>query len=369
MLNVDKLYRVRWNTFDNANAMVEPTTFCQLNCPKCYREVGKEGSRPINIDLDIVRKEIDELKKIRNIETVTLAGGDPLLYPHIIKLVKYCRKINIKVRICTNGILLDSELLIKLRNAGTNEVLIHLDKYQGRGDENEQYAIRKRFCELFREFPEVNLGFMVMIRGVEEDNLERLASFYIANSDVIRLVSFIFTKDIRSEQVQANPNTENLEKLIVFLSARYNCSPAAYFGKKINKKIPSWLIFVPVFSDGRAIGYIDSSLYAISSKLARLIKGKHWFLTNKNTINPYTLFFGIFNLNARKILKNYTKESIDNKFSNRMNYQIITVNYGPDQTSEGWDLCDPCPDAILYDGKLVPSCLLERIKEGENIQF
>jgi len=169
--------------------------------------------------------------------------------------------------------------------------------------------------------------------------------------------------------VQNKVITEKLEELIDFLSKKYSCKPAAYFGKKINKKTPSWLIFVPIFSDKKTIGYVDSFIYGISSNLARFIKGKHWFLTNKNTIRPWKLFFGIFNQNTRMTLWRYIRESFLKNFSNRMHYQIITVNFGPDLTTDGWDLCDPCPDAMLYKGKLVPSCLLERIKKGEKITF
>lgn len=28
------------------------------------------------------------------------------------------------------------------------------------------------------------------------------------------------------------------------------------------------------------------------------------------------------------------------------------------------DLCDSCPDAILFEGELVPKCILDKIKAG-----
>jgi len=34
-----------------------------------------------------------------------------------------------------------------------------------------------------------------------------------------------------------------------------------------------------------------------------------------------------------------------------------------------WDLCRNCPDRIIYNGKLVPSCILEDLKNKENIEF
>ena len=50
-------------------------------------------------------------------------------------------------------------------------------------------------------------------------------------------------------------------------------------------------------------------------------------------------------------------------------YQVILIIDGPEKINGKWELCDGCPDAMYYKGKLVPSCLLERVKEGENISI
>ena len=33
-----------------------------------------------------------------------------------------------------------------------------------------------------------------------------------------------------------------------------------------------------------------------------------------------------------------------------------------------WDVCKGCPDAMMYEGKLIPSCLLERVRAGEFVE-
>ena len=52
---------------------------------------------------------------------------------------------------------------------------------------------------------------------------------------------------------------------------------------------------------------------------------------------------------------------------NPLRYQVILIIDGPEKTIGGWDLCDGCPDAMIHNKELVPSCLLERIKKGEKI--
>jgi hypothetical protein len=41
--------------------------------------------------------------------------------------------------------------------------------------------------------------------------------------------------------------------------------------------------------------------------------------------------------------------------------QLINIVCPPGFVNGERDLCDACPDAILYNGKLEPSCMLEEI--------
>ena len=64
-------------------------------------------------------------------------------------------------------------------------------------------------------------------------------------------------------------------------------------------------------------------------------------------------------------LRNEKKKNKEKIYDLR--YQVILIIDVPDNVNGEWNLCDGCPDAMYYNGKLVPSCLLERVKAGENI--
>ena len=49
--------------------------------------------------------------------------------------------------------------------------------------------------------------------------------------------------------------------------------------------------------------------------------------------------------------------------------QIVLIVNTPTKIGTAWDLCDGCPDAIMYNNDLVPSCFLEKIKAGEEIKL
>ena len=50
-----------------------------------------------------------------------------------------------------------------------------------------------------------------------------------------------------------------------------------------------------------------------------------------------------------------------------INIQLILIIDTPTLTDKGWDTCQGCPDAMMYNNNLVPPCLLERVKAGEDI--
>lgn len=60
-------------------------------------------------------KKIVEISKKNNVEYLIIGGGEPLLYPNIIDMVKYAHKNGIKVKIETNGKLLTKELLDEIK--------------------------------------------------------------------------------------------------------------------------------------------------------------------------------------------------------------------------------------------------------------
>ncbi len=73
------------------------TNLCNENCFYCFRELH-ESARSIDDNLVI----IDALKDL-SITSITYAGGEPLIYPELEKLLIYASSLGIKNNIITNG--------------------------------------------------------------------------------------------------------------------------------------------------------------------------------------------------------------------------------------------------------------------------
>lgn len=100
---------------------VELTTKCPLNCNQCYcnlegREINKE-------QLFSYLYQAAWL----GIPTITLSGGEPLLYPSLIETVELISRLGLYSALATSGAGLTSETLRELKDAGLNDLFFSLN--------------------------------------------------------------------------------------------------------------------------------------------------------------------------------------------------------------------------------------------------
>jgi MoaA/NifB/PqqE/SkfB family radical SAM enzyme len=99
------------------------TDRCNLDCAYCTEY---DNSRP-HPSLDDLKKW---LRKIRELGTmrIALVGGEPLMHPNIVELVRYCRELGFATSLTTNGFLLTRELVQQLEDAGLQVMQISVDR-------------------------------------------------------------------------------------------------------------------------------------------------------------------------------------------------------------------------------------------------
>src|SRR5437773_1780848 len=99
------------------------TDRCNLDCAYCTEY---DNSRP-HPSLDDLKKWI---RKIRDLGTmrIALVGGEPLMHPNIVELVRYCRELGFATSLTTNGFLLTRKLIAELEDAGLQVMQISVDR-------------------------------------------------------------------------------------------------------------------------------------------------------------------------------------------------------------------------------------------------
>jgi len=355
MIDKNKLYKFPWTWDNNPNAWIEPTTHCQLKCPFCYRGVDRERHTSEHMDVADVKKDIDELIRLRNPLTISIAGGEPLLYPHLEEIIDYIRAKDVRVIIFTNGLLLDEDMLRRLKAKKVSLIVLHIDKYQGRDGittEEEANGLRQKQCDLFRKVRGISLGFIQPLELEDLDDLEVLLPFFKKNVDVVDVVTFNRMQHLDLEE-SSEYQVRTWEAMIERVRDIYGLEYGAYLGKTHSDEI-SWLFAQAIFSGTELLGSPDKNAF-------RFFREKQ----SQGILNLKFLFYLPFNRSLRKIFYRYMKLEVRGK----LNFQLVLLINTPRRLENGAiDRCKGCPDAMLYRGKLVPSCALELVKEGADIE-
>lgn len=371
---VENCYLLPWSEKNNPNGWIEPTTFCQLKCPGCYRGLDKDNPQRLHEDFFLLKKQIDDFIETRNIQTVSIAGGEPLLYPKIFELVQYASLQGLKVMIFTNGIVLNEAMIQKLKNAGATRIVIHIDEYQMRPDcmtEEDVVRAKEKYCDMFRRAKGISLGFIQPLDRVHLKKIFPYMEFYRKNIDVVSLVVFTLYREICWDHAH-RPNIDtdiSVRDIVGEMQESFEFRPCAYLGSTRNINDPTWL-FSMYYGDTKNIfGFLDQKIYKFIQKRYYKNRGKYLFTASRNTLGILTLLRYAGFRCMRETAFNFFKKNIKN-FSvlpRELYLQTLLILRGPEKKGEGWDLCQGCPDAMYYRERLVPSCILEEIKKADGV--
>ncbi len=111
-------------------AQIEITNDCNLNCKMCPRNVLKVPFK--HMDFGVYKKVVDRLD---GVNTLTLTGwGEPFYYDKIFDCISYAKKKGIKVKLTTNGVLLNDKKIGDIFNSKLDEITFSIDHIKGDPD-------------------------------------------------------------------------------------------------------------------------------------------------------------------------------------------------------------------------------------------
>ncbi len=101
------------------------TNRCQCKCIHCSANIPKQ-EQIIELDAGEIKRIIDEGRKLGVIR-VTFFGGEPLLHKDIFDLVHFAHQSGMITKVNTNGMLLNKEVIAKLKESGLTLCDVSLD--------------------------------------------------------------------------------------------------------------------------------------------------------------------------------------------------------------------------------------------------
>ncbi|MGE5412739.1 MAG: radical SAM protein [Syntrophomonadaceae bacterium] len=384
------LYRLPWTLPDNAISWLEPTSACNLACDGCYRENVASSHKP----LGQVREEIAAFRRLRNSDGVSIAGGDPLMHPEIVDIVRSVREAGMKPILNTNGGRLTRELLRELKAAGVYGFTFHIDSKQGRPgwkgkDEIELNALRLEFAEMLREVGGLSCSFNATVYEDTLAAVPELVSWAGRHIDVVQVMVFILYRAavpqvpfdwyagarrvdmeslVYSEEGRRRVDLKAPELVAEIRKRHPDFQPCAYLNGTEKPDSYKWLLSARLGTTERVYGYVGPKFMELVQAGHHVGTGRYLaYATPKLTSKGRTaLLLSPFDAGVRAAAGRYAGALLSNplRLLEKIHLQSIMIIQPVDFLENGaQNMCDGCPDMTLWNGELVWSCRMEELKQ------
>ena len=384
-------YRLPWNFADNGISWLEPTTDCNLRCEGCYRDPSGPGHKT----LEEARADLEVFKKLRKSDCMSIAGGDPMVYPQIVELVRMIKEMGWKPIINTNGLALDEPLLRELKKAGVYGFTFHIDISQKRpkvkaSTETELNELRLHYAQMLARVGGIACSFNATISQKNFHEIPAMVSWAEKYADIVHTMVFIlfrspdltgefdfYANGKKIEMDDAYKSTDwggddyflapQIVEKIREADAMYE--PAAYLNGTANPNSLKWLLANRIVFNGQRMGYVSPRFMELVQTVNHLFTGTYLAYAEPKSVAKgklAALVIGLVDKPMRKIFFNILKAALVNPLSlfkpaYIQSFMIIQpVNFEDDGRQ---DMCDSCPDITVHDGKLVWSCRMEELNK------
>jgi organic radical activating enzyme len=382
------LYRLPWTLADNAISWLEPTSQCNLACDGCYRDNVKDSHK----SLDEVKSDLDIFEASRNTDCVSIAGGDPLLHPQIVEIVREIKHRGLKPILNTNGVALTRELLHELKIAGVYGFTFHVDSKQGRArewrgkTELELNQLRYQYARMLADEGDIACSFN---STVYEDTLQyvpEMVRWAQENIDIVHTMVFICFRHVvpqmpfdwwaggqkvQWQNIHYHSDTERKiditsNDLVAKVRERFpEFTPAAFLNGTEKADAYKWLLTERVGTKKKIYGYLGPKFLELVMTFHHFTKGTYLSYASPGTAKmgrSTLLLLWPFDKRLRKAAARFLKNPF-NLFT-RAHLQTIMFIQPVDFMKDGrMSMCDGCPDITVHNGELVWSCRLEELKQ------
>jgi len=359
---INKKIRVKPLKFmlrDMPHATIETNRTCNIRCRCCYNLYWGHVK-----SLHQVKDEIDQISRIRNLQAVTLLGGEPTLHPDLCAIVAYIKHKKLICQVLTNGIVFmedrGNKLLEDLKTAGVDKVLLHIDSGMDHIHRDIELVRERLFSQL--EMRRIPFSLAVTIYNEDKGKLAAISKHYSRYRYFDGILA-VLARDPLPPRVQ-NPG---LSEEYHTLAAQLNIEPIAYIPSNLDDRWASWLIYLYFINAGSERAFALSPLLNRIFRLVyRAVKGHHLFVIK---VNPgYVRIFALLTFLAEIILHPRRITEVVRFIRGRprgkgIRFHSIAIQTPPELNREQnrLQLCYHCPDATIRDGVLTPVCIADQL--------
>lgn len=381
-----RLYRLPWSLPDNAIAWLEPTKKCNLACLGCYRENDPRGHK----SLGEVQRDLDVFERLRTVDGVSIAGGDPLTHPQIAEIVRMVARRGLKPIVNTNGLALTEELLGQLKAAGLAGFTFHIDSKQGRprwkkADEVELCKLRLHYAEMVAAAGGLGCSFNATVYEDTLRHVPYIVEWAQDHIDIVHTIVFIafragvvggdFDYYVRGRPVdfeampyattEQTPHELQSTDIVAEIRKRFpDFAPAAYLNGTERPDTFKWLLSGRLGTKERIYGYVGPRSMELAQTYHHLRTGRYLAYTGPRTLGHgrSMLLLSPLDPNLRSIARRWLGSGARRpwRLREKLRFQSVMIIQPADIYADGsQNMCDGCPDMTVWNDRLVWSCRLE----------
>lgn len=387
-LDTGGLFRMPWTNSDNAFSWLEITRRCNLDCGYCYQTNRPDSDKR----LARIESEIDTLLRLRKTDTIFISGGEPLLHPHLARVVELVAARGAKPVLVTNGHRFNFSTAGELKRAGLFGVVFHVDSGQSRPDwigasEAALNALRQRYTdtahktglvvgfnttilpETLHEVPEiirwttknihkVSTNTLIPVRVPREDDPWELS----AGGRKIAFEQTAF-----SSKKYKNPLGINLTAKDIFeqtIKVLPHLKASAFLGGTEVPDAPKWLFCNVIGTDRQIFGNLGPKGMETLQNGYHFFKGR--FLSFLKPVfygmAKWIFPLGLIDKELRRTVASFLAAALKNplRLFKKVSIQSLLILQPQDVLTSGrQDLCDGCPNKTIHEGQLISMCRVE----------
>ncbi len=353
------MMRLPWRGKTVPHAVVDIIRGCNCRCANCYNSAAPRAK-----SMDEIASDVRAICAARNVRTISLSGGEPLLHPQILDVVRMLkREARVSASMLTNGILFDDDMAARLGNAGLDFVTFHIQKGQVRPDCDDA-----RVEALRRE-----KGRLARAHGIYPAVVETIASNDVAAFSALgrflrSAPEFEYALVTVARDFSAiDPAVEEAEPgrgpMLSALEGE-GYAPGVFVGGHFRRDVPRWYVLQSVQavdSSGRERawnivrpGLVERAFLWGCALLFR--RSVHWMKSTSAKTKARLLLNGLSG--GRISTLAFALRAVFSGW--KVLEKHIIVQYPPRALGGGLvEFCESCPDATVRDGRLRPLCMAD----------
>jgi hypothetical protein len=344
---------------DGPHATIEPNRTCNIRCRSCYT-LERDVVKP----LDLVISEIDAAASKRNLQVITLLGGEPTLHPDLERIIAHVKRRGFICHLLTNGLRLlddgDGRYLDGLIRSGVDKILVHIDSSQDHVHKEIEAARLAIAAKL--ESKKVPFSLSITITNTDRRMLPALVRRYSAYRYFDGVLAILARDPLPPKQQDVG-----LAEEYEYLSESLAIEPTSYVPSNLSDREVRWLVYLYYVNPatGRAFS-LSPSFDRLIRRGYRIFSGRHAFVI---PAMPYLYEWAaaaICFLDAAfhpREWPAFRRFITGASLARAGRFQYIAIQTPPefDEGINRLRFCYNCPDATIRNGKLTPVCIADQI--------